>query len=230
MAKTKHVLNVTDRAAGGSAVARRLRKTGQIPAVVYTRGEEAKAISVSETEWEVLSRHDVNLITLKSADGKETLALIKEVQNDFIRNAAMHLDFMAVRKDQVISAKVGIHAGHAAPAGASAGGILDQNIHEVEVECLPDDMPESIEVDVSALNVGDALHISEIPLPKGVKILNHPELVVFVVIDPNAQPEEEPAEAAEGEEGEAAEPEIVGAKEKAEKAAAAAAEKEEKKK
>ena len=230
MAKTKHVLNVTDRAAGGSAVARRLRKTGQIPAVVYTRGEEAKAISVSETEWEVLSRHDVNLITLKSADGKETLALIKEVQNDFIRNAAMHLDFMAVRKDQVISAKVGIHAGHAAPAGASAGGILDQNIHEVEVECLPDDMPESIEVDVSALNVGDALHISEIPLPKGVKILNHPELVVFVVIDPNAQPEEVPAEAAEGEEGAAAEPEIVGAKEKAEKAAAAAAEKEEKKK
>ena len=230
MAKTKHVLNVTDRAAGGSAVARRLRKTGQIPAVVYTRGEEAKAISVSETEWEVLSRHDVNLITLKSADGKETLALIKEVQNDFIRNAAMHLDFMAVRKDQVISAKVGIHAGHAAPAGASAGGILDQNIHEVEVECLPDDMPESIEVDVSALNVGDALHISEIPLPKGVKILNHPELVVFVVIDPNAQPEEVPAEAVEGEEGAAAEPEIVGAKEKAEKAAAAAAEKEEKKK
>jgi len=230
MAKTKHVLNVTDRAAGGSAVARRLRKTGQIPAVVYTRGEEAKAISVPETEWEVLSRHDVNLITLKSADGKETLALIKEVQNDFIRNATMHLDFMAVRKDQVISAKVGIHAGHAAPAGASAGGILDQNIHEVEVECLPDDMPESIEVDVSALNVGDALHISEIPLPKGVKILNHPELVVFVVIDPNAQPEEAPAEAAEGEEGAAAEPEIVGAKEKAEKAAAAAAEKEEKKK
>ena len=130
----------------------------------------------------------------------------------------------------MISAKVGIHAGHAAPAGASAGGILDQNIHEVEVECLPDDMPESIEVDVSALNIGDALHISEIPLPKGVKILNHPELVVFVVIDPNAQPEEAPAEAAEGEEGAAAEPEIVGAKEKAEKAAAAAAEKEEKKK
>lgn len=229
MAKTKHVLNVTDRAAGGSAVARRLRKTGQIPAVVYTRGEEAKSISVAASEWDALSRHDVNLITLKSADGKETLALIKEVQNDFIRNEAMHLDFMAVRKDQVISAKVGIHAGHAAPAGASAGGILDQNIHEVEVECLPDDMPESIEVDVSALNVGDALHISEIPLPKGVKILNHPELVVFVVIDPNAQPEEAPAEAAEGEEG-AAEPEIVGAKEKAEKAAAAAAEKEEKKK
>ena len=105
MAKTKHVLNVTDRAAGGSAVARRLRKTGQIPAVVYTRGEDAKAISVPATEWEALSRYDVNLITLKATDGKETLALLKEVQNDFIRNAAMHLDFMAVRKDQVIEAR-----------------------------------------------------------------------------------------------------------------------------
>jgi len=136
---------------------------------------------------------------------------------------------MEVRKDQKIQAKVAVHPGHEAPAGAAVGGILDQNVHEVEVEWLPEDMPEMIEVDVSKLNIGEAIHISEIAAPAGVKILNHPEIVVFTVIDPNAQPEEEaPATAAEGEEP--AEPEIVGAKEKAEKAAAAEEEKEAKKK
>lgn len=229
MAKTKHVLNVTQRTEKGSANARRLRKTGQIPAVVYCRGQEAKQISVPAHDWKLLSRFEINLLTLKDADGKETLALLKEVQNDFIRNEAMHLDFMEVRKDQKIQAKVAVHPGHEAPAGAAVGGILDQNVHEVEVECLPDDMPEMIEVDVSKLNIGEAIHISEIAAPAGVKILNHPEIVVFTVIDPNAQPEEEaPATAAEGEEP--AEPEIVGAKEKAEKAAAAEEEKEAKKK
>lgn len=229
MAKTKHVLNVAARTAGGSAAARRLRKTGQIPAVIYSRGQDPRQVSVSAQEWMLLSRHETHLITLKDEGGKETLALLKEVQNDFIHSGALHLDFMAIRKDQKITAKVGIHPGHAAPAGASMGGLLDQNVHEIEVECLPDDLPESIEVDVSAMNLGDLIHVSQIPLPEGVKVLTHADVVAFTLLDPNAQPEEEAAApAAEGEA--AAEPEIVGAKEKAEKAAAAAAEAEEKKK
>ena len=228
MAKTKHVLNVAARTAGGSAAARRLRKTGQIPAVIYSRGQEPKQVSVSAQEWMLLSRHEINLITLKEENGAETLVLLKEIQNDFIHSGALHLDFMAIRKDQKISAKVVIHPGHAAPAGASQGGLLDQNVHEIEVECLPDDMPESIEVDVSAMNLGDLIHVGQIPLPAGVKVLTHADVVAFTLLDPNAQPEEEAAAPAEGDA--AAEPEIVGAKEKAEKAAAAEAEAEEKKK
>ncbi len=94
----------------------------------------------------------------------------------------------------------------------------------MEVECLPDALPEHITVDVSKLNIGDILHVSELVVPEGVKILTHGDLVVFTVIDPNAVPEDLP-EPAESAEGEAAEPEVVGAKEKAEKAAAAEADK-----
>ncbi len=215
MAKTKHVLNVALRTEKGSANARRLRNAGKIPAVVYSCGKEPRELTVDAQEWTLLSRNELNLITLKEADGKESLVLLKEVQNDFIKCCAMHLDFMEVRKDQKIQAKVALHAGHDAPAGAMFGGILEQNIHEVEVECLPDELPESIEVDVSKLNLGEALHIADIAESAGVKILNNDDVVAFVVIDPNASDDAAPAEAG------ANEPEIVGAKEKAEKAAAA---------
>ena len=214
MAKTKHVLNVKLRTEEGSANARRLRRAGMIPAVIYGQGTESKSIAVCAQEWEMLSRNELNLLTLKFEDGSEVLALLKETQNDFIKLTTRHMDFMAVKQDAVIQAKVAIHAGHAAPAGEMFGGILDQMIHEVEVECLPADLPESIEVDVSALKVGDVMHLADIPAPEGVKILGHADQVIFAEVDPNATDD-----GAASEEG-AAEPEIVGAKEKAEKAAA----------
>lgn len=214
MAKTKHVLNVKLRSADGSASARRLRREGLIPAVVYGRGTESKSVSISAQEWEMLSRYELNMLTLKLEDGTETLALLKDVQTNFITLQTSHIDFMAVNQNEKIQAKVAIHAGHAAPAGEMFGGILDQMIHEVEVECLPADLPESIEVDVSGLNVGDVIHLSAITAPAGVKILGHADQVIFAEVDPNAS--EEAAAPADG----ATEPEIVGAKEKAEKAAA----------
>ena len=219
--KVKHVLNVKQRSAGGSAVARRERKTGLIPTVIYSKGAESKTVSVQASEWDALQKYELNLLSLQE-DGKETLVLLKEVQHDFIRNRAMHLDFMEVRKDQVITAHVAVHAAYGDVKGVALGGILDQVIHELEVECIPENLPESIEVNISELGVGESLHVSEIVPPEGVKILNHPELVVFLIADPNAQPEEElaPATAEEG----AAEPEVIGEKEKAEKAAAAEAE------
>ena len=98
------------------------------------------------------------------------------------------------------------------------------------MECLPDALPESLDIDVSALELGAALHVSEIPAPEGVRILNDPELVVFHVFDPSTIVEEEEAPAAEAAEGEAAaEPEVIGEKERAAKAAEKAAEKAEKK-
>ncbi|MBR2425928.1 MAG: 50S ribosomal protein L25 [Lentisphaeria bacterium] len=214
MAKTKHVLNVKLRSEGGSANARRLRREGLIPAVIYGCGTESKSVSVCAQEWEMLSRGELNMLTLKLEDGTETLALLKEVQTNFITLQTSHIDFMAVNPNEKIQAKVAIHAGHAAPAGEMFGGILDQMIHEVEVECLPADLPESIEVDVSGLNVGDVLHLEAIKAPAGVKILGHADQVIFAEVDPNAS-----ADAAAPADG-ATEPEIVGAKEKAEKAAA----------
>ena len=109
--------------------------------------------------------------------------------------------------------RVPLHPGHAAPAGIVAGGQLEQNMHEIEIECTPDTLPEHIEVDVAPLGLGAQLHVSEIALPEGVKMVTPGELVAFVVTDPNGVVD---APAASG----ATEPEVIGEKERAEKAAA----------
>ncbi len=217
MAKVKHVLNVQARTAGGTGDARRLRKTGLIPAIVYGKGVEPKCISVDATEWQLLSRNELNILSLVE-DGKETLVLLKEVQHDPIRNRTRHLDFQAIRMDQKIKAHVAVRPGHALPAGASAGGLLEQNIHEIEVESLPQDLPEEIIVDVSGMNLGDMIHVGDIPMPEGVVAVTHADIVVFTEVDESAAEAEEEAAPAEGEE--AAEPEVIAEKKTEERAAA----------
>ena len=218
MAKVKHVLNVQARTAGGTGDARRLRKTGLIPAIVYGKGIEPKCISVNATEWQLLSRNELNILSLVE-DGKETLVLLKEVQHDPIRNRTRHLDFQAIRMDQKIKAHVAVRPGHELPAGASAGGLLEQNLHEIEVESLPQDLPEEIIVDVSGMNLGDIIHVGDIVMPEGVTAVTHADIVVFTEVDESAaEAEEEAAEPAEGEE--AAEPEVIAEKKTEERAAA----------
>ena len=217
MAKVKHVLNVQARTAGGTGDARRQRKTGLIPAIVYGKGIEPKCISVNATEWQLLSRNELNILSLVE-DGKETLVLLKEVQHDPIRNRTRHLDFQAIRMDQKIKAHVAVRPGHALPAGASAGGLLEQNLHEIEVESLPQDLPEEIIVDVSGMNLGDMIHVGDIQMPAGVTAVTHADIVVFTEVDENAAAAEEEAAPAEGEE--AAEPEVIAEKKTEERAAA----------
>ena len=217
MAKVKHVLNVQARTAGTTNDARRLRKTGLIPAIVYGKGLEPKCISVNATEWQLLSRNELNILSLVE-DGKETLVLLKEIQHDPIRNRTRHLDFQAIRMDQKIKAHVAVRPGHALPAGASAGGLLEQNLHEIEVESLPQDLPEEIIVDVSGMNLGDIIHVGDIAMPEGVTAVTHADIVVFTEVDENAAAAEEEAAPAEGEE--AAEPEVIAEKKTEERAAA----------
>jgi large subunit ribosomal protein L25 len=217
MAKVKHVLNVKARTAGGTGDARRLRKTGLIPAIVYGKDMEPKCISVDATEWQLLSRNELNILSLVE-DGKETLVLLKEVQHDPIRNRTRHLDFQAIRMDQKIKAHVAVRPGHALPAGASAGGLLEQNLHEIEVESLPQDLPEEIIVDVSGMNLGDMIHVGDIAMPEGVTAVTHADIVVFTEVDESAAAAEEEAAPAEGEE--AAEPEVIAEKKTEERAAA----------
>ena len=214
--KVKHVLNVSDRAVKGSAEARRVRAQGLIPAVVYSKGAAGRAISVKAPEWEALSQHEFNIVTLQFEGGEEVRALLKETQRNFIKGTTSHMDFHELRKDVAIEAELPIHPGFEQPVGCSRGGLLEQVLHTLKVEALPDALPELIEVNVAAMNVGDVIHVSDLVLPEGVKAKSHGELVVFEVVDSAAMAEDVPAtEPAEN----AAEPEIVGAKEKAEKAA-----------
>lgn len=221
MAKQKHVLNVVTRTETGKGPVKRLRKAGQVPAVIYHAGAAAKTIYFNAAEWEALQKYELNLLLLKEGE-TEHLALIKEVQNDFIRGKVKHIDFLEVDRSKKIKAVVAVKAGHTAPAGLSQGGMLEQFVHEIEVECLPDALPEAIEADVSALAVGQSLHIGDIVMPEGVAVAGDKSIVVFSVVDPaKAALESEAAEGAEG----AAEPEVIGEKERAEKAAAKAAQK-----
>ena len=214
--KVKHVLNVSDRAVKGSAEARRVRAQGLIPAVVYSKGAAGRAISVKAPEWEALSQHEFNIVTLQFEGGEEVRALLKETQRNFIKGTTSHIDFLEIRKDVAIEAELPIHPGFEQPVGCSRGGLLEQVLHTLKVEALPDALPELIEVNVAAMNVGDVIHVSDLVLPEGVKAKSHGELVDFEVVDSAAMAEDVPAaEPAEN----AAEPEIVGAKEKAEKAA-----------
>lgn len=218
MAKQKHILNVVTRTETGKGPVKRLRKTGQVPAVIYHAGAAAKAIYFSAAEWEALQKYELNLLLLKEGE-TEHLALIKEVQNDFIRGKVKHIDFLEVDRSKKIKAVVAVKAGHTAPAGLSQGGMLEQFVHEIEVECLPDALPEAVEADVSALAMGQSLHIGDIVMPEGVTAVSDKSIVVFSVVDPAKAAAEADAEAADG----AAEPEVIGEKERAEKAAAAEA-------
>lgn len=219
--KVKHVLNVTARAVKGGGLARRLRREGQIPAIVYSKGAAGKALSVKSSEWEALLKYEFNLVTLVEQGAEDRLALVKEVQHHVVKGTTTHVDFQEVRRDEVITSSIKIHRGHGDPIGFVQGGMLEQVLHQMVVSCLPDLLPESVEVDVSKMNVGDVIHIKDVVLPEGVKAVGTPNQIVFVVELPQVEEEAKPAEA-EGAaaEGEAkAEPEVVGAKEKAEKAA-----------
>lgn len=206
-----NTLVVESREGTGKGVARKLRNSGRVPAVFYVGGQPATPIQLDPRLLEASLRHSAaglnTLFDLEGAglDGK--LALIKELQRDPVKGFIVHADLYAVDVKQTLQVSVPVHAS-GTPVGVSMeGGILDQALREVEVECLPRAIPEELLVDVSALGIGDSIHVGEIPLPEGVSLISDPELPVVSVVAP-AKPEEEEVEAAEAEaaaEGEAAE-------------------------
>ncbi|MDD5728639.1 MAG: 50S ribosomal protein L25 [Victivallales bacterium] len=198
MTKTNYELTAEMRSERGTAAMRRARKTGNIPAVLYSRNAESKLLFVSSGEWEALSKHEFNLLTLRIGK-KKTAAMVKEVQANYLKSYIVHIDFQEVKMDEKITASIPVHAGLKEPVGIGKGGILEQVIHEIELTCLPGDLPEHLEADISALEVGESLHVGEITLPANVALAADPHLVVFHVAKPVS--EEEAAPAAEEAEG-----------------------------
>jgi len=204
----------------GRANVRRLRRNNEIPAVVYGMKKPPLSLTLQEVDIQKSIRigfHENALVKINIEDKeKASTVLIKEIQRNVISGKLIHIDFNEIALDEKIKAHVStIPVGE--PQGVKEqGGVLEHILHEVEVECFPADIPETIEVDVSALMIGDAIHIQTLPVGAKVKVLNDPELTVFAVAAPKVEEEPEPvAEEVEGE-GEAAEPEIVGQKGKKE--------------
>ncbi|MDP2182188.1 MAG: 50S ribosomal protein L25 [Actinomycetota bacterium] len=184
------------------------RMTDEIPAILYGTGREALPVAVDRHDFELFISHHGAGSTLVSisVEGEATPvnAMVKEVQTSPVKGTILHIDFLAVRMDQIIQASVGLHFIGESP-GVKAGGVLMQSVHTVTVEALPAELPEAIEIDVSALELGDSLHMSDLVGPEGVTIVDDPEVLVCSVTTPTAEPVEEELVAEEG-----AEPEVIG--------------------
>ena len=162
------------RSALGTNASRRLRRTGTIPAILYGGGRDATPLSLEENrirkqiENEAFASH---VLTVK-VGGEESQAVLKSVHRDPATERVIHLDFQRISASSEIHMHVPLHfVNEDACAGKRAGGIVTHLLVEVEVGCLPKDLPEYIEVDMEALQIGDAVHLSELVLPEGVRIM-----------------------------------------------------------
>ena len=213
-------LTAQTRTASGKGAARKLRAEGRTPAVLYGHGETTRALTVDSHELGVLfSRISVDntIISLKieGERGGELRALVREVQLHPASRRILHVDFYQVHAGERIDVDVPLHFTGTA-AGVKAGGILHPNFNSLPIRCLLEQIPEAIDVDVSALDVGDSLHMSDITLPEGSVTEFDPETVICSVTPPNVIAVEVPAEVAEAaaeaeaEAGaEAPEPEVI---------------------
>ena len=164
MSKVNNEIAVQDRKEFGKCASRRSRKSGMIPAVIYSKGKEAKAIMVDADAWKVLAGHHVQMVTLVDGANK-TAALVKEVQFNHLKNYVQHIDFLEVDLNADVTALVPVHA-HGDCLGVSRGGILEFELHEIEVVCHPDHLPEFIAAEVTSLDVGDSLHVKDLAIRK----------------------------------------------------------------
>ncbi len=198
-------LKIDRRSVLGKWAVRRLRGEGIVPGVVYGHGQETVAVQVPAKEILGLVRHGTRIVDL-NCDGASETALIRDLQWDVFGNQILHVDFARVAADERIRVEVKITLKGTAP-GVEEGGVLSHLVHNVEVECLATEIPEEIRVDVRNLHLDQSIHVSELVVPPGVKVLADPEIVVAQV---TKKLEEIPVAApAEGEVA-ATEPEIVG--------------------
>ncbi len=224
------ILEIQPREEIGKSKVKDLREKGFIPAVVYAAGKKSQPIKVSHRQlWQLIHQHRLEsiVINLKIPDDKKQkgrACLIKEIQYDPVKGDIVHVDFNEISLTKVIKVNVPVVAKGESIGVKQEGGSLEQILWEIEVECLPTDIPKDIEVDVGLLKLGDAIHIKDITFSSNIKILNVPEAIIFSVTAPLK--EEVAAAAVEGEEKQ--EPEVI--KEKKEVAAEGKEEKPEKEK
>jgi len=203
-------LEVSNRDDAGKGVARKLRQQGQIPAVVYGGHRDPAKITVDRKAVAELiqkSEHGVRSIFLLKMAGtdQQRHAMIKDIQIDPLSRKMRHIDFVRVQMDEVVRVTIPVHISGTA-LGVKEGGILDWNVRELHVECLPGQIPDSIDVDVTNLTGHEYLRVSDLTIPEGVKVLDDPERVVVGVTHAKAEVEVAPA----GEDGAtAAEPEVI---------------------
>ncbi len=202
------------RAGTGKGEAKRIRRTGRIPAVVYGDRSAPVACSVNARELStVLHEHGRNtLVTLVVGNGEEQsedTAIVKDLQHHPVGGHLLHADFYRISLTQKIVVDVRVVA-EGIPAGVRAeSGILEQLLHQVEVSCLPAEIPENIGFDVTDMDIGDSVHVSDLSVAGNVEIVTEGDRSLFVVVPPTIAPVEEEEEELIDEEEEMQEPEVI---------------------
>lgn len=196
------VLNAVERPDFGTRVARKLRKSGLVPANIYGHKEANVMVSIKSDELTKAIRTGVRLVDLKVGEKGLEKALIRDVQWDYLGADVLHVDFARVAADERIAIDVRVDLRGIAP-GVAHGGNLIQPLHSLHVECLVTNIPESIRVSILELDLNQAIHVKELKLPEGVIVKNDPDAIVVQVV-PQQVEVETPAVG-----GDASEPEII---------------------
>lgn len=207
---TSASLKASPREGTGKGSSRKMRTSGRVPAVIYGRGETTRLLSVDAHELEILfSRiHVENTVIEVSIEGEAqpVKALVREVQKHVVRDDVLHFDLYQIHAGEKVSVEIPIRLLGAAP-GVKLGGILQHALNEIEVRCLPDAIPETIDIDISGLDIGDSIHVRDITPPEGVEFQVDADRTVCSVMAPAVQAADE-AEAPV--EPTTAEPEVIG--------------------
>ena len=164
MAK-KTTLQAAPRARSGTGRLKQMRREGWVPSVIYGKGTENINLKVDAKTFADLLAHSSseNILVNLEIEGHGTrLAFLQSIQHDSLSGKTLHADFRSIDENTAITAHIPTHL-NGESAGVKAGGLIEQYVHAIEITCLPNDLPESIEVDISALQIGDSLHIGEIP-------------------------------------------------------------------
>ncbi|MBM4381887.1 MAG: 50S ribosomal protein L25/general stress protein Ctc [Deltaproteobacteria bacterium] len=184
----ENALSAESREGTGKGVARKLRQKGQIPAVIYGRKRAAQSIIVNPDALRKLLRGEAGLNTLidLTLAGATSTVLVKGLERDPVRGTYLHADFYEVDLTQKVTVSVPVHLVGKA-AGIEMGGILDHPLRELSIECLPREIPKSIDVDVTSLNVNESIHVSDLKLAAGLTIKTDGSLAVASVVLPQAE-------------------------------------------
>lgn len=192
MASTTTKLNVRSREAGGSRAARRLRRSGRVPGVIYGGGDESISFDADARELRLALAGSGAVLDLSVDGGKATPVVLKEAQRDPVRGEMVHIDLLRVRLDQAIHAVVPLElTGVDDAPGVKEGGVLEQIVREVNVEALPTAIPESIGHSIGDMQIGDTITLASVATPEGVTLLDDGESVIATLSPPRLQTEAE---------------------------------------
>ena len=182
-------LAAQNRTVSGRNAVKKVKAAGFVPAVIYGDKNEPQNLQVAIRDINALMAHASSeniLVDLEISDGAKKvsrLALIQEIQHHPVGRQVLHVDFQAVSATEKLTASVPVEPVGEPNGVKNFGGLLSQNLHEIELECLPKDLPESIQVDVSALNIGESIHVRDLVLPAGVVSTLDEDLTVFAVAE-----------------------------------------------